>query len=380
MPAQYAPGTDDVRFIHGPTQYNPNQGAGGVYASYIKGATPKYALNGGVREEAQKGTMARMFIRVDQEEYALFKESVGDTNARQFLVDRIAGDPTRPRRSGNTIIDSGYMDFFLTNVQQGLQEKIQVSETLADNYVTYTFGQSAPTWSFSGSLINTVQDDQVSNFYRLYIHLLRASQLAKRQKIVSIKYDSFIVAGALIDMGSQLQGNQEVLCPFQFRVLVKRIDIVNFTPGWVPTNPGGAFAADPYAVAYDGLPREESQIRSFAARPPPGAVEEPAPREREDSRVHGPPPAQLTPQPNASGVTSEPPELVSSSPANPTRMSSLQSLASNVVTNGRPETASPPPNMSAPSTDQRSRGVDSVTVDQNMSRTDILSRRNRSTL
>lgn len=379
MPAQYAPGTDDVRFIHGPTQYRPQNGAGGVYASYIKGATPKYAQNAGTREESQKGTLARMFIRVDQEEYELFKESVGDTNARQFLVDRIAGDPTRPRRVGNTIIDSGYMDFFLTDVQQGLMEKIQVAETLADNYVTYTFGQSAPTWTFSGNLLNTVQDDQVTNFYRLYVHLLRASQLAKRQKIVSIKYDSFIVAGALIGMDSQLNGSREVMCPFQFRLLVKRFDIVNFTPGWVPTNPGGAFAADPYSVAYDGLPREESQIRSFAARTPPGAVEEPAPRERSDARTNEPPPAQLTSQVNASGVSSAPPELVSSEAFNSSRMSSMQSLASSVVSNGRPETTSPPQNMSVAPTDQRTRGSNAVSLDQATSRNDVLMSRNRST-
>jgi len=379
MPAQYAPGTDDVRFIHGPTQYRPQQGAGGIYASYIKGATPKYAQNAGTREESQKGTLARMFIRVDQEEFALFKESVGDSNARQYLVDRIAGDPTRPRRVGNTIIDSGYMDFFLTNVQQGLMEKLQVSETLADNYVTYTFGQSAPTWSFSGNLLNTVQDDQVTNFYRLYIHLLRASQLAKRQKIVSIKYDSFIVAGALTSIDTQLNGNQEVLCPFQFRLLVKRFDIVNFTPGWVPTNPGGAFAADPYSVAYDGLPREESQIRSFAARTPPGAVEEPAPRERADPRTNEAPPAQLTSQSNASGVSSAPPELVSSEPPNSSRMSSMQNLAASVVSSGRPETTSPPPNMSVSSSDQRTRSTNAVPLEQNMSRNEVLVSRNRST-
>lgn len=377
MPAQYAPGTDDIRFVHGPTQYNPQNGAGGVFATYIKGATPKYAVNAGPREEAQKGSLARMFIRVDQEEYPLFRESVGDTNARQFLVERIAGDPVNPRRTGNTIIDSGYMDFFLTNVQQGLQEKYQVTETLADNYVSYFFGQTAPIWSFSGMLLNTVQDDQVVNFYRLYLHLLRGSQLAKRQKIISLKYDSFIIAGALTNVNTTLMGEREVVVPFQFQMLIKRIDIVNFTPGWVPTNAGGAFAADPYAVAYDGLPREDSQIRSFAARTPPGAVEEPAPRERQDPRTTEGAPAQLTPEPNASGVDL-PPEQVSSNPVSENRMSSVQSLASSVLSNGHPETSSPPASVQPVSSQQRSRGSNAVSLEQNTSRSEILSSRNRS--
>lgn len=290
MVAQYAPGQDDIRANGGSARYNPqSSGSGGVFAGLLKGSTPKYARNAGPREEQSVGTMARLYIRVDAAEFAMFRESVGDSIARQFLVDRIAGDPTAPRTRGQTIIDSGYVDFLLTDVNQPLAEKYQTSETLADNHVAYFFGQSAPVWTYSGKLINTVQDDQVVNFFRLYIHLLRGTQLARRQKIVTIKYDSFMVAGALINLNTDLNSANELLVPFRFQVLVKRFDVTNFTPGWTPTNPGGPFSTDPYAVAYDSRPREDASVRSFAARTPPDTEERPGTTVQEDPRVNQPP-------------------------------------------------------------------------------------------
>jgi hypothetical protein len=232
--------------------------------------------------------MARLYIRVDADEFAMFRESVGDSIARQFLVDRIAGDPTAPRTQGQTIVDSGYVDFLLENVSQPLTEKYQTSETLSDNHVAYFFGQSAPVWRYSGKLINTVQDDQVVNFYRLYVHLLRGTQLARRQKIVTIRYDSFMVAGALINLQTDLNSANELLVPFQFSVLVKRFDVTNFTPGWTPTNPGGPFSTDPYSVAYDSRPRDESSVRSLTARTPPDTEERPGTGVQADPRVNQP--------------------------------------------------------------------------------------------
>lgn len=285
----YAPGTDATPRGDAVSTYRPRNGAGGIHASYLPGSTPKYAVNAGRREVQERNTQARMFIRVDRDEYDLFRASIGDDQVRERLVDRLAGDPTNPRRVGETIIDTGYMDFQLTDVQMGFQEKFQVSQTLADNYVAYFFGQDAPLWTYSGILLNTVQDDQHSNFVRLYLHVLRGTKLAQRQKIVSLRYDSFVVAGALTNFQSRLAsqgpGGERAL-QFSFQYLVKRLYITNYTAGWVPTRPAGRFAADPLAVAYDGRPRAESAVRAMVVTAPPDAEEGPAGYETEDPRNH----------------------------------------------------------------------------------------------
>lgn len=285
------PGQDHA--ARGP-EFNPSSGtgAGGVFAEVIQGATPKYIVGRGPRRDTQqRNTMARLFVRVDAGEYATFLDSIGDDQVRERLAERIAGDPTSPRRRGEGIVDTGYMDFLLTSVSMPLAEKVQVSEALSDNHVVFAFGQSAPVWSYSGYLINSYQDDQATNFLRLYLSVLRATQLARRQKVMAMRYDSYVVSGVMTNLALSLQGANELLVPFQFNVVVKRFDFVNVTRGWVPTRPGGPFAADPLLVPYDGRPREERVLSEIVARTPPGTVEGPAGDHGEHPNAHTAEPA-----------------------------------------------------------------------------------------
>lgn len=271
-----APEEDEVTTsaaTEAPTSPPPRHRARGVFAERIQGATPKYAHNRGFRNDTQhRNSLARIFVRVDRDEYETFLNSIGDDQVRGNLADRIAGDPTSPRRRGESVHNSGYVDFLITQSQMQLQEKYEVSETLSDNYVAYFFGQSAPVFTYSGYLINTNQDDQATNFLRLYIAILRGTQLARRQKIASLRYDSYIVAGAMTNLNMTLLGANELLIPFSFQFLVKKLVISKFTRGWTPTRVDGPFAADPLLVPYDGRPRSESALQAILARTPPGTV------------------------------------------------------------------------------------------------------------
>lgn len=273
--AVFAPGSDDIRSSSPNPNYRPSRGAGGQFARFIKGATPKYAVNRGLREEEYRDSMARMFVRVNAGEWDLFRQSIGDNQARR-LADRLAGDPTRPSARGHGYNDTGYMDFLIRNVQHSFREKVQSNETLSDNYVVYYFGQSAPVWTYSGAFINTVQDDQASNFVRLYLHVLRGTQLARRQKAVTMRYDSFAVAGTIEAIAWNLASDNETLCPFEMQFRVKRLFIVNYTSGWTPTRPNGPIA-DPLALAFDGRPRNQGSVVQMVASTPPDTVEGPTP-------------------------------------------------------------------------------------------------------
>jgi len=242
--------------------------------------TPKYALNAGLRSDRYRNTLARLFIRVDSEEMALFKASINDTHVRSQLAERIAGDPvtrqeeritaagnvtqtvTRHANSGGT---NGYLDFFIQQASMPLQEKFDVKETLADNYTAEFFGQQPPMWSYSGWLMNTVQDDQATNFLRLYLSVMRGTQLARRQKIIALKVDTMIVSGAMVNLNMTLTSNAEIYIPFSFSLLVKRINFVNYTQGWTPTRATSRFAADPHDIPYDGRPASEGSLRNLVA-------------------------------------------------------------------------------------------------------------------
>ena len=246
----------------------PSQGSGGLFSPDIIGATPKYARNDGSgREPGHADSMARMYIRINPGELNRLIASTGDPQLRNVLP-RLAG-AARPGQ--DAVADTGYMDFFLQSVTRNFQEKVQVVETLADNYVAYFFGAAAPTFSFQGVLANTVQDDQATNWTRLYLALLRGTQLARRSLIVNIRYDSYTIAGAVTNFTDQLSSNNELQVPFSFQFLVKKLHFTNTTNDWQPTQPNGAFATDPRLVTFDG---RDSTWR----RPRRAVVQTPAPR------------------------------------------------------------------------------------------------------
>lgn len=365
-----APGLDRAPAGTRPNaNYSPARGAGGVFAQTIQGATPKYAINNGFRADLYRNTMARMFIRVDASEMPTFLGSIGDTHTRNQLASRLAGDPSPPQEQTNigsagvndasvrrntTPQTNGYLDFFIQNVQMPLQEKIQVSETLSDNYVAYAFGQSPPSWNFSGALINSVQDDQASNMFRLYTQILRATQMARRQKSLSLSFDSYILNGVMVNMNMSLSAANELMVPFSFMFLVKRVFITNYTPGWVPTRATTPFAADLNAIAYDGRPREETTPTSIAARIPTGAQNvTPIPQTQADGRTSEAPPA-TTPNFLRSTISSFIQDLGQPSPLIPAATGLGQgpllpaiparpiSPAASVQNASRPETANPP--------------------------------------
>jgi len=304
MTAVYAPGRDrpPSSGVGGGSSYSPSRGAGGVFAEYLQGFTPKYAANRGYRSDLFRNTLARMFVRVDASEMNLFLASISDAHTQNQLAPRIAGDPTQRQRNrtrggagsqdaqvraNQTFATNGYLDFFISQASMPLQEKVDVKDTLADNYVAFFFGQQPPVWSFTGWLMNTVQDDQATNFLRLYLEILRGTQLARRQKIINLKIDSYVITGAMTGISPTLNANSEIYVPFAFQLLVKRVDFVNYTRGWVPTRAFTPFAADPNAIPYDGRARNSGARLAIAGRVPPNTEEvAPVPNRSEDSRVN----------------------------------------------------------------------------------------------
>lgn len=281
------PGSDAITGGGSPL-YSPGRGAGGVFANWIQGATPKYARNtGDARPDLFRDSLARIFVRVDQEEWTLFESSFADSHTRTQLLPRVAGDPRGTQ---------GYVDFIVQDMNLDFNEKVDVKETLGDNYVLYTFGQGAPTATFQGVLINTVQDDQATNFLRLYLQLFRATELARRQKAASIKIDSFIFTGVMVNLRMNYRAAMEVAVPFSFSFIIKKIAIINYTIGWRPTSVGTPFATDLNAVPADARigPERPATAVTFVVPPdlapaptaPAASLQPPPPAPVADERIN----------------------------------------------------------------------------------------------
>ena len=171
--------------------------------------------------------------------------------------------------------------------------------------------------------------------FRLYTQILRATQMARRQKSLSMSFDSYVVNGTMVNLSMGLASNNELVVPFSFQLLVKRVAITNYTQGWVPTRANTPFAADLNAIAYDGRPRNEGALVRIAARIPPGTEQiTPTPQTQADPRTQ-----------NASGVDNgtAPPNFTPAAPVTttpnlpdvPTQRLSPQNSVQNA---SRPET------------------------------------------
>lgn len=186
------------------------------------GATPKYAFNdpGRARDAEYRETMARLFIEMPASRIDAFLKTV---SPQTRPLAKVLTTATGSGGAGGT----GFIDFLMTNAQEGFQEKTQIVDTLTDNYVAFYSGQEPPVFSYSGTLLNTYQDDQRVWMLRLYREILRGTRLASRRLIARLRYDSFIVSGYLENLVLALDGQTDHNASyFQFNMRVKRMQVI----------------------------------------------------------------------------------------------------------------------------------------------------------
>lgn len=193
-----------------------NRGQQGVFGLHPL-ATPKYALNKGNRDNEFKETLARMYVSLadaDESTKDLYLKALPGDGPTQALAKVLIG---KGQGQGGT----GFIDFFLQQVNESFQEAVQVDKVLGDNYVAFYFGQEPPIFQYAGALLNSMQDDQRSGFALAYQHLLRGTSLARRGALLRLRYDSVIVSGTVNTMSQTLNAENEMVVPFNFSLLVK---------------------------------------------------------------------------------------------------------------------------------------------------------------
>jgi hypothetical protein len=246
----------DSKIIKKYNELNDQRGntSRGIFANFPL-MTPKYARHNGLADRDGKDTLARMYIKVGGEGKSLksritsISNSMPDAESKE-LVKVLLGSGKNTAQVNRTDNPPGYIDFFLQHVQQSFAEKVQVVDVLEDNYVAFFFGQQPPTFTFTGTVLNTYQDDWAMRLLRIYRDLARGTQLARRGLLFYIRYDSVIASGAMLNLTLDLDASNETAIPFSFQLLVKKLHIVygSYAP---PTELGlmaGAFVPDGYNI------------------------------------------------------------------------------------------------------------------------------------
>lgn len=180
--------------------------------------TPKYARNKGERNAEFRESMARMYLSLadlSSEAQAYYLKTIPNDRRVKALAEVLA------------LSKGGFIDFFLQQITESYNEAMQVDKVLGDNYVAFFFGQEPPVFQYAGTLLNSMQDDQRTGFALAYQHLIRGSQLAKRNALIRIRYDSVIVSGAMVSSNMTMNAENELAVPFQFGLLVKEVVWVN---------------------------------------------------------------------------------------------------------------------------------------------------------
>lgn len=80
-----------------------------------------------------------------------------------------------------------YNQFKLVSLQEVHAEKFQIVDTLAENFLTFSFGARPEVWSLSGTLINDIASDQLGKFRLFYEQYIRLSALERRRKKMVLK-------------------------------------------------------------------------------------------------------------------------------------------------------------------------------------------------
>lgn len=189
----------------------------------LPGATPQYAVNDGKAPQDYKETTAKLFLSLDSAQRARLTSYVADV-----------GDDQRTAVLAELLASNGYIEFLLQRASHGLQEKLEIAETLADRYAAYAFGQTPPSFSYQVALLNGRQDDQAYNFFRLYHHVLRAIQMARLQCEVHLQYSGMVVSGVMTSLQWELQGSDESVCYGAFNMLVRKVTVLGVGGFWTP--------------------------------------------------------------------------------------------------------------------------------------------------
>jgi len=109
--------------------------------------------------------------------------------------------------------------FFLENVQENREEKVQIVDTFGE-WIAFFFGRRPEVYTYSGTLLNAKNHDWKNEFQENYEHFLRGSQAVKYRATMFLQYDDVVVEGFMLNCNIQQSAITHNGVPFSFSLLV----------------------------------------------------------------------------------------------------------------------------------------------------------------
>lgn len=124
-----------------------------------------------------------------------------------------------PNYEGDTNTVEEYTDFILQTVEETRVEKQQIVNTFGDSYIFF-YGEEPRIITFAGVLINTVDYNWRSQFWKNYDENLRGTKLVEANARAYLSWDTIVVEGYPLQARASDNSDQPNLIPFQFQMLV----------------------------------------------------------------------------------------------------------------------------------------------------------------
>lgn len=155
---------------------------------------------------------------------AISKMRILPLDKQAFLA--ASGTKTQPTNLFSEDQMQGWSEFFLTDVQCQMNEKVQVMEVFGDNHVAYYFGKSPTTFSLSGLIFDNLDSDWFTGFIETYENFLRGSKLAKNYALLEIMLPNIRIIGSVTGFNYNQNAARDTDIQFSMQILAKAVDMI----------------------------------------------------------------------------------------------------------------------------------------------------------
>lgn len=155
---------------------------------------------------------------------AISKMRILPLDKQAFLA--ASGTKTQPTNLFSEDQMQGWSEFFLTDVQCQMNEKVQVMEVFGDNHVAYYFGKSPTTFNLSGLIFDNLDSDWFTGFIETYENFLRGSKLAKNYALLEIMLPNIRIIGSVTSFSYNQNAARDTDILFSMQILAKAVDMI----------------------------------------------------------------------------------------------------------------------------------------------------------
>jgi hypothetical protein len=142
-----------------------------------------------------------------------------------LIMDPAAGYGQSGLASATDLIPA-HTDFFIQTIDETDTEKVHLVETFGGTTWAHMFDRKPRVWVFSGSLINSSNENWTSAFEYLYEHYMRGTKCAETGAQIQLTYEGKSIYGLMLGTSRQYASGSPTSVPFTFSILVNHVELM----------------------------------------------------------------------------------------------------------------------------------------------------------